>query len=317
MSKKLAVVAIGGNSLIRGRDKQSVEDQYDALCETISHVADIIEAGWQVLVTHGNGPQVGYIMFRSEIARTITGMHSVPLSICGADTQGSIGFQIVQALGNELRKRNLPSDNITAIVTQTRVDAYDPANLDPTKFVGEPYDGQQLLELRNNHHEWVLKQDSNDFWRRVVPSPKPLEIIEMPAIKTLLAAGFHVTACGGGGIPVIDTPEGRHNFDAVIDKDLASGMLAQQLGADILIISTAVPYVCLNYGTPDETPLTDIDVNTLSAYYDAGHFPPGSMGPKIRAALDFVRNTGKQAIITSPQNMHDAIYHGSGTLIHP
>lgn len=316
MPKKLAVIAIGGNSLIRGRDKQSVEDQYDALCETISHVADIIEAGWQVLVTHGNGPQVGFIMFRSEIAHTVTGMHAVPLAICGADTQGSIGFQIVQALGNELRKRNIPSDHVTAIVTQTRVDAYDPANLDPSKFVGEPYDVQQLLELRKHHPDWVLKQDSNRGWRRVVPSPAPLEIVEMPAIKALLAAGFHVAACGGGGIPVIDTPEGRQSFDAVIDKDLASSMLAQQLNADMLLISTAVPHVCLNYGTPDETPLTDVSAEALAVYFDAGHFPPGSMGPKIRAALDFVQNTGKQAIITCPQNMHNALHHGTGTRIH-
>ena len=205
MSRKLAVIAIGGNSLIKHRDKQSVEDQYLALCETMEHIADVIEQGWQVLITHGNGPQVGFIMLRSEIARAVAGMHIVPLVSCVADTQGAIGYQIQQSLDNVLKRRGLAdkTGRTVSLVTQVRVDIADPGFSDPGKFVGEFYAEDQLAELHQQHPDWILKPDANRGWRRVVPSPKPCEIIELDAIKNLLDSGFNVVAVGGGGIPVV------------------------------------------------------------------------------------------------------------------
>lgn len=317
MSRKLAVIAIGGNSLIKHRDKQSVEDQYLALCETMEHIADAIEQGWQVLITHGNGPQVGFIMLRSEIARAVAGMHIVPLVSCVADTQGAIGYQIQQSLDNVLRRRGLadrPGKTVT-VVTQVRVDIADPGFSDPDKFVGEFYSDDQVLELRQQHPDWILKQDANRGWRRVVPSPVPIEIIELDAIKKLLAAGFNVVAVGGGGIPVVRMPEGLFGVDAVIDKDLASSLLATQLGAELLAISTGVERVSLNYGTPMQTPLCNVPVSEMEHYLAEGHFPAGSMGPKIRAAVDFIRNGGSEVIITSPEFLNAALATGAGTHI--
>ena len=312
--KKLAVIAIGGNSLIKRRDRQSVEDQYHAMCETMVHVAEIIESGWQVVLTHGNGPQVGFIMLRSEIARAATGLHIVPLDNCVADTQGSIGYQVLQALGNELRTRGLPAP-LAALVTQTKVDRSDPALCSPDKFVGEFYAKEQLAELTKLHPDWILKEDSGRGWRRVVPSPKPLEIVELQAIKTLLDQGFHVAAVGGGGIPVVESPEGLLGVDAVIDKDLASSLLAKNLGAKVLIISTAVDRVSINYGTPNQVDLGSISLAEAEAYYAQGHFPPGNMGPKINAAIEFLRQGGNKVIITSPENMREAMLGKQGTLI--
>ena len=311
---KLAVIAIGGNSLIKRRDRQSVEDQYDAMCETMAHVATIIESGWQVVLTHGNGPQVGFIMLRSEIARASTGLHIVPLANCVADTQGSIGYQMLQALGNELRARGLPTP-LAALVTQTKVDIADPALFSPDKFVGEFYTTAQLPELSELHPNWVLKEDAGRGWRRVVPSPKPLEIIEIPAIKALLEQGFHVAAVGGGGIAVVESPEGLRGVDAVIDKDLASALLANKLEAEVLIISTAVDKVSINFGKPNQTDLDSITLSDAEAYFEQGHFPPGNMGPKINAAIKFLRQGGREVIITSPENMQEAMQNRQGTRI--
>ncbi len=317
MNRKLAVIAIGGNSLIKHRDKQSVEDQYLALCETMEHIADVIERGWQVLITHGNGPQVGFIMLRSEIARSVAGMHIVPLVSCVADTQGAIGYQIQQSLDNVLRRRGLAekSGKTVTVVTQVRVDIADPGFSDPDKFVGEFYNAEQIPELRQQHPDWVLRPDANRGWRRVVPSPAPIEIIELEAIKNLLEAGFNVVAVGGGGIPVVRMPEGLFGVDAVIDKDLASSLLATQLGAELLAISTGVEHVSLNYGTPMQTPLHSVPVAEMERYLAEGHFPAGSMGPKIRAAVDFIRNGGSEVVITSPEFLNAALAAGAGTHI--
>lgn len=314
---QLAVIAIGGNSLIKRRDKQSVEDQYQALCETMDHVADVIAKGWQVLITHGNGPQVGFIMLRSEIARAHSGIHIVPLVSCVADTQGAIGYQIQQALDNVLIKRGLldKAGKTVTVVTQVAVDPNDPKMLAPDKFVGEFYDADQIENLKTQHPDWQLKEDSNRGWRRVVPSPKPKKIVELAAIKTLLAAGYNVVAVGGGGIPVMDTADGYQGVDAVIDKDLASALLARNLDADLLVISTGVDQVAINFGKPNEEKLSTVTAKQAEAYYQAGHFPAGSMGPKVRAAIDFINDGGKEVVITSPEFLDQALARSTGTHI--
>ena len=311
--RNLVVIAIGGNSLISEKNKKSVEDQYDAICKTVTHIADVIESGRQVIVTHGNGPQVGFILLRSELARKNNGMHPVPLVSCVADTQGAIGWQIQQALANELKNRN-NNGKIVSLVTQVRVDADDPGFAAPDKFVGEFYDDAEVPGLKAQNPGWVLKQDSNRGWRRVVPSPSPKEIVEIDAIRALLDGGFNLVTVGGGGIPVVKNGTGDlRGVDAVIDKDLASRLLANELGAGTLVISTGVEKVCINYGKPDQKALDTVTAAELQALYDQGQFPAGSMGPKVKAALDFLGNGGERVIITSPENLKAAINNNGGT----
>ncbi len=316
MDEKLMVVAIGGNSLIKRQDLCTVEDQYQAICETIEYVADIIGHGYQVVITHGNGPQVGFIMLRSEIARDVAGMHIVPLVSCVADTQGALGYQIQQALDNELRRRNLPGETVT-VVTQVEVDKDDPSFSDPSKPIGKFYTDDQVPELKRHYPDWVLKKDADRGWRRMVPSPKPRRIIEKDAIIALLKDGFNVVAVGGGGIPVVRDGNGFKGVDAVIDKDLASSLLARDLDAGVLLISTSVPHVSLNFGTPMEKPLDRVTLSEIEGYLKEGHFAPGSMAPKIKAAIEFLRNGGREVIITSPENIKDAVAGTKGTHIVP
>jgi len=316
MSDKLMVVAIGGNSLIKRQDLCTVEDQYQAICETIEYVADIIEHGYQVVITHGNGPQVGFIMLRSEIARDVAGMHIVPLVSCVADTQGALGYQIQQALDNELRRRNLDGETVT-VVTQVVVDRDDPSFSDPSKPIGKFYTDEQVPELKQHYPDWVLKKDADRGWRRMVPSPKPRQIVEKDAIIALLKDGFNVVAVGGGGIPVIRDGAGYKGVDAVIDKDLASSLLAKDLKADVFLISTSVPHVSLNYGTPMEKPLHRVTRSEIEEYLKEGHFAPGSMAPKIMAAIDFLKSGGKEVIITNPENLKAAVAGEKGTHIVP
>lgn len=313
LMKNLAVVAIGGNSLIKRRDRQSVEDQYAALCETMGHVADVIASGRQVLLAHGNGPQIGFVMRRSEIVRAVTGQRMTSLPDCAAQTQGAVGYQILQALGHALRRRNLPADKLAALVTRTRVKAPDPAMNLPSRLVGEWYDDAQLPALARLHPDWTLRRDADQGWRRAVPSPEPLEMVDLPAIRALLDAGFHVAA--GGGIPVADGPDGLNEVDAALDNVLAAAVLANSVGAETLLISTAVEQVCLDYGTPDETPLSQASVDEVEGYEAMGHFPPDNMGPKIRAAINFLRHGGREAIITCPERMREALTRGAGTHI--
>lgn len=315
MISKLTVISIGGHSLIGRRNKQSVEEQYAALCETMSHVADIIASGRQALITHGNDPQVDFIMLRSEIARAAAGMPMAPLDSCGAATQGSIGYRIMLALGHELRRRGLPADKLAALVTRTRVAGDDPALADPDTFVGEWYDDAQVPGLARLHPSWVLRRDAGRGWRRVVPSPEPLEVLELPAIKALLDAGFHVVAAGGGGIPVCDTPDGLQGVEAVIDKYLATALLANALGAETLLMSTAVDQISLDFGTPDQTPLGRVSVDDMERWQAEGRFPPGDMELKLKAALRFLRHGGREVIITSPEHMREALEQGKGTHI--
>ena len=316
MKEKLVFIAIGGNSLIKSKKLQKVEDQHQAIKETVRHVADLIVQGYQVVISHGNGPQVGFIMRRSEVARRVTGLHLVPLVNVVADTQGSIGYQIQQSLNNELTGRNIPGQCVT-VVTQVVVDRDDPGFKKPAKPVGEFFDAQQLTEIRRDYPDLTLVEDAGRGFRRVVPSPEPREVIERPVIESLLNSGYHVVTVGGGGIPVVRTDKGLEGVDAVIDKDLASSLLANQLGAGLLIISTAVEQVALNFGKPTEGPISKMTVAEAEQYIAEGHFATGSMLPKIQSALRFLRNGGQEVIITAPEFIKEAVTMGRGTHIVP
>ncbi len=315
--KQIAVIAIGGNSLVRDEAHQAVEDQYTAICETARSIAGMVEQGFEVIITHGNGPQVGFILRRSEIAHEIAGMHRVPLVSCGADTQGAIGYQIQQALDNEFRRRGMKKAAVT-LVTQVIVDEGDPAFAKPTKPIGSFYSQTQYEKIQTEHPDWVMISDAGRGYRRVVPSPAPQEIVEADCIQTLVREGYCLVAVGGGGIPVIKLPDGTlKGVDAVIDKDFASSLLAVQINADILVISTAVPKVFLNYGKPDEKPLDKVSLADLKQYVLEGHFAPGSMLPKIQAVIGFLENGGRKAIITNPESLEEAVAERTGTHIVP
>lgn len=310
----LAVIAVGGNSLIQDEKKQSVPDQYQAACNTMVHVADMIEAGYNVIVTHGNGPQVGFILLRSEIARSQ--IHGVPLDSCVADTQGAIGYNFQMALTNEFKKRGIKKEAVT-VVTQVLVDKNDPSFQKPTKPIGKFYSEADAME-RKTKDGWDIMEDAGRGWRRVVASPLPVEIVEEESIKTLAQNGFVVVAVGGGGIPVIRDEHGMlKGAAAVIDKDYASALLAQRLGAEVFIISTAVEKVYLNYGKADQKALDSITAAELEKYMAEGHFKPGSMLPKCKAVLNFLRSGGKHAIITNPENLARALENKTGTHVYP
>ena len=316
MNAKLVFIAIGGNSLIKSKKLQKVEDQHQAIRETVRHVADLIVRGYQVVISHGNGPQVGFIMRRSEVARQVTGLHLVPLVNVVADTQGSIGYQIQQSLNNELAARNTAGQCVT-VVTQVVVDRDDPGFKEPAKPVGEFFDAEQIADIRRDYPDWTLVEDAGRGFRRVVPSPEPREVVERPVIESLLNSGYHVVTVGGGGIPVVRTDEGLAGVDAVIDKDLASSLLANQLGAGLLIISTAVEQVALNFGKPDQMAIGKITVAEAEQYIAEGHFAPGSMLPKIQSALSFLKTGGQKVIITAPEFIKEAVTSGRGTHIVP
>ena len=311
---KTVVVAIGGNSLIKDEKHQTVPDQYKAICETAENIADLIEFGYRVVITHGNGPQVGFILLRSEYSRGI--LHEVPLDSIVADTQGAIGYQIQQALMNELLKRNIHKQVIT-VVTQTLVDRNDPAFQNPTKPIGKFYTKEEAEE-RMKKEKWTMMEDAGRGWRRVVPSPKPIRIIERKAIKELIERDFVVVAVGGGGIPVISNEKGiLSGVQAVIDKDIASAVLAKEIAADLFVISTAVEKVYINFGRPDQSPIDRMTVKEAKKYIDEGHFKPGSMLPKINAVILYLESGGKEAIITDPEHIKDAIEWKTGTHVLP
>ncbi|MFZ5820031.1 MAG: carbamate kinase [Chloroflexota bacterium] len=318
MSKqKLAVVAIGGNSLIKDKTHQTVEDQYQAAKETTYHIADMIEQGWDVAIGHGNGPQVGFVLRRSEIAAKTEGMHEVPLDVCGADTQGAIGYALQQNLQNELYQRGIKKKVVT-VITQVLVDKDDPAFKNPTKPIGGFMDEPEA-KRREKEQKWSVVEDAGRGWRRVVASPLPKEIVELETVQTLLGAGIVTVTVGGGGIPVIDPGDGNYEgIAAVIDKDFASSLLAQQIGADLFVISTAVEKVALNFGKPEEKWLDKMTLSEAKQYLAEGtHFAKGSMAPKIQAIIWFLENGGKQALITNPENIGRALKGETGTLIVP
>jgi len=313
--RKIAVVAIGGNSLIKDKQHQTVEDQYEAAKETAQHIAGMIEAGWDVAIGHGNGPQVGFILRRSEIAHKVEGMHELPLDVCGADSQGAIGYSLQQNLQNELTQRNI-NKPVSTVVTQVLVDKNDPAFQTPSKPIGS-FMEQDEADRRAEEMGWNVVEDAGRGWRRVVASPLPVEVVEFPAIKTLVEAGVVVIAVGGGGIPVIDTGERQfQGTAAVIDKDFASSLLAQLLDADLLLISTAVEKVAINFGKPDQEWVSHMTLAEVKQYLEEGtHFAKGSMEPKMKAIVWFLESGGKQAIVTDPKNIGKALKGETGTLI--
>jgi carbamate kinase len=306
-----AVVAIGGNSLIKDKQHESVEDQYIAAHETTQHIVAMIREGWNVAISHGNGPQVGFILRRSELAAKE--LHEVPLDVCGADSQGAIGYALQQNLCNEFKRLGMNREAAT-VICQTEVAADDPAFKNPSKPIGGFMDEEQAERRRKEG--WDIVSDAGRGFRRVVASPQPLRIVELPAIKALIAAGIVVVTVGGGGIPVVADPEGDlHGVAAVIDKDLASALLANNLGADLLIISTAVEKVALNFGTPEERQVDHLTLAEAKAYLAEGvHFAKGSMAPKIQAVVNYLSNGGKAAIVTDPENVARALHGETGTL---
>jgi len=313
--RKIAVVAIGGNSLIKDKQHQTVEDQYEAANETARHIAEMIEAGWDVVIGHGNGPQVGFILRRSEIAHKVEGMHELPLDVCGADSQGAIGYSLQQNLQNELHSRGI-NKPVSTVITQVLVDQDDPAFKNPTKPIGGFMD-QVEAQRRAEDLGWEVVEDAGRGWRRVVASPLPVEVVEFASIKALVDTGVIVIAVGGGGIPVIDV--GNRQFQgtaAVIDKDFASSLLAQLLDADLLLISTAVEKVALNFGKPNQEWVSHMTLSEVKKYLAEGtHFAKGSMEPKMQAIVWFLEKGGKQAIVTNPENIGRALQGETGTLI--
>lgn len=312
MSSKVAVIAIGGNSLIKDKQHQTVADQYEAARETCTHIAAMIERGWNVVVSHGNGPQVGFILRRSELAAHE--LHEIPLDVCGADSQGAIGYALQQNLYNHFRRLGIPKQAAT-VVTQTEVDRHDPAFQNPSKPIGSFMDEAQAQRRRDEG--WAVIEDAGRGWRRVVPSPLPKRIVEEEAIKHLIAAGIIVIAVGGGGIPVVADEDGNlKGIAAVIDKDYASSLLASSIGADLFIISTAVEKVALNYGKPNQEWLDHLTLAQTKTYLaEGGHFAKGSMAPKIQAVVNFLERGGKEAIITNPENLERALAGKTGTRI--
>ena len=315
MIDKLVVVAIGGNSLIPDPSDPDIENQWEAARESCRHVADMIADGWQVVMTHGNGPQVGYIMNRSEIAKREAGIHEVPLDLVVADTQGSIGYMLQQALDNSLRRVGM-NHTVATIITQMRVDPDDPAFENPDKPVGGFLSEAEAREAAAEG--WHVMEDAGRGWRRVVASPKPLVVNEINAIQALVLSGYIVIVCGGGGVPVVRNEYGSlRGIAAVIDKDRASSNLAQTLRADLLVISTGVERVCLNFNTAQEKPLDTLTIEDARRYLAEGQFARGSMYPKIEAAIDFVHSGGPRAIITNPPNITRALHGETGTQIIP
>ena len=314
---KLAVIAVGGNSLIKDDKRVSVENQEEALRETAEHIADMIEAGWDLAIGHGNGPQVGFILRRSEIAAKAEGMHEVPLDVCGADSQGAIGYEFQQALQNEYHRRGIKKGAAT-IITQMLVDQKDPAFQKPSKPIGSFMDEVEA-KRREKEMDWTVVEDAGRGWRRVVPSPLPKEILELESVKLLLYAGVTVITVGGGGIPVIDNGDGEYEGTAaVIDKDFASSLLAQEIGAELFLIATAVEKVAINFGKPEQKWLDKMTLAEAKQYLAEGkHFAKGSMAPKIEAIIWFLENGGKQALITNPENIGRALKGETGTWIVP
>ncbi len=312
MDSKLIVIAIGGNSLIEDKDHVTVDAQYQAAEKTARHIAKLIRDGHRVVIAHGNGPQVGYILLRAEYARKI--LHPVPLDSCVADTQGAIGYQLQKALGNELHAMGVEKQVVT-LVTQVEVNPDDPSFGNPTKPIGS-FMSEEDARYHQEHSGWTVVEDSGRGWRRVVASPKPLSIIELDTVRLLLDSGCCVIAAGGGGIPVVRGRDGRlEGREAVVDKDLAAAILAKRLDADAFVISTAVEKVCLDYGKSTERAIDRMTCDEAEGYAAEGQFPPGSMLPKIQAIVDYVRTTGNEGLITDPEHLSDAISGCGGTHI--
>ncbi len=310
----LAVLAIGGNALIRDGKHESIPDQYEMVCALALDVAGMLEAGWNVVITHGNGPQVGFILRRSELS--INEVPPVPMDYAGADIQGAVGYMFVKALRNEFRRRGIRRQPV-ALVTQTIVDRNDPAFSNPTKPIGSHMEETRAKTLAAKYN-WTVREDAGRGWRRVVASPKPQAIVEMDIIRHLAGGGYVVVACGGGGIPVIEDGEGDlKGVEAVIDKDLASSLLARSLGADALVLPTGVEQVALDFNKPAQRWLSRMTLAEARRYLAENQFDAGSMGPKVTALIDFVSGGGGLGLITNPPNVARALRGETGTRVVP
>lgn len=308
----LALLAIGGNALIRDRTHESIPDQYDMVCALAGEIADMIEAGWRVVVTHGNGPQVGFILRRSELS--IAEVPPVPMDYAGADIQGAVGYMFVKALHNAFRQRDL-RHRAVALVTQTIVDRNDPAFADPTKPIGSHMEEARAKALAAKYN-WTVREDAGRGWRRVVASPKPQAIVETEVIRGLAQEGHVVVACGGGGIPVIEDEKGDlQGVEAVIDKDFASSLLARNLGADALVLPTGVEQVALDFNKPTQRWLERLTLAEARRHLAEDQFDKGSMGPKVAALIEFVAGGGGLGLITDPPNITRALRGETGTRI--
>jgi carbamate kinase len=306
----LAVVAIGGNALIRDRTHESIPNQYEMVCALAEDIAGMIEVGWKVVVTHGNGPQVGFILRRSELS--IAEVPPVPMDYAGADIQGAVGYMFVKALRNVFKRRRILSEP-ACVVTQTLVDRNDPAFANPIKPIGSHMEEARAKQLAKKYH-WTVREDAGRGWRRVVPSPRPQAILETGVIKSLAAEGYVVVACGGGGIPVIEDENGElRGVEAVIDKDLASSLLARSMDADILVLPTGVEKVALDFNKPTQRWLDRMTLAEARRHQADDQFDPGSMGPKIAALVDFVGGGGRLGLITNPPNLSRALRGETGT----
>jgi carbamate kinase len=308
----LTVLAIGGNSLIKDKNHIALSSQYEAIRETANYIVDLVAEGLSLVITHGNGPQVGFIYRRGELARHELPL--IPLDICGADTQGAIGYMIEKALLNDFRRRGIDK-KVAVVVTQAIVARDDKSFRQPTKPIGSFMSEEEAL-INKKESGWQIMEDAGRGFRRVVPSPIPREIIELDVIRLLVRRGYIVIAAGGGGIPVIRNEQGElEGVEAVIDKDLGSSLLARNLGADTFIISTAIDAVYLNFGERNQQPLRRVSLAEVKRYLGEGHFKPGSMKPKIEAVIEFLEAGGERAIITSSENLLKAVKGEKGTTI--
>jgi len=310
MGKKLAVVALGGNALQRSNEKGTIEEQVRNTQATMKNVVWLLEEGYDLVISHGNGPQVGTILLQNDAGESIYGLPQMPIDVAVAQTQGSIGYLLERAFRN-----NLSGKEIISLITMVQVDKNDPAFQNPTKRVGKIYKKEEADKL-SKEKGWFFKEEKKEItgWRRVVPSPKPLDIINKETIKKLVSAGVIVIASGGGGIPVYLEDEKIYPVEAVIDKDLASSLMANLIGADELYILTDVPYVYLDYGTENQKALEHLSVEDAKKYLAEGKFGEGSMAPKIRAAIQFVENGGQKAVITESTKLYDKKYGTKITL---
>lgn len=312
--KQRVVVAIGGNAIIKDNASQSVEHQQVAVNEMAESILGMLASDYDIVLTHGNGPQVGLDLRRAEIAHEKEGLPLTPLANCVADTQGGIGYLIQQALNNKLARHG--DKKAVTVITQVEVDQHDAGFADPTKPIGAFFDEAQRDALLQAHPDWRFVEDSGRGYRRVVASPQPVRIVEAEAIRALIDQGFVVIGVGGGGIPVIREPGGEYrSVDAVIDKDLSTTLLAKEINADILAITTGVEQVCVHFGKPQQRALSTVTVTEMAQYVAEGHFPAGSMLPKIEASLSFLRHGGKRVIITTPEKLPAALSGQTGTHI--
>lgn len=311
---RTAIVAVGGNSLVIDNKRSDVTYQWDAVRMTVNHLADMIERGWELIVTHGNGPQVGNNLRRMELSAHE--LYSLPLDLIVAHTQGSIGYMLQQGLSNELRRRGIRK-NVVTVVTQVLVDATDPAFAHPSKPIGSFLTEEKAREFEKEG--WQVVEDAGRGWRRVVASPQPLRVVEEQAVRDLVSSGHVVIAVGGGGIPVIQNMQGElrelKGVYAVIDKDRASSLLATRMNVDLFLISTGVEQVAIRFNTPEQQNLSRMTVRQAQEYMAQGHFAKGSMLPKIEAVLSFVQQTGHSALITNPENISRALDGETGTWI--